>query len=441
MKTVLIIAYYFPPMGMGGVQRALKFAKYLPKWGWNPIVLTVKSVTYHAYDATLLEEVKGVPLYRTDSFDPLRAGQKILSGRKKETVHPMRTDGMRLLGRINRFISDWVAIPDNKMLWIPCAARTLRKIIAKRHIDVVLTTSPPHSSHLLGYWMKRRYRIPWVADLRDNWFGDYYRKGKTPLHTALNRSLARHVLKKADRLVGVSAPISEDARAAAGKSGSWAVTIPNGYDRADFEGLPDRPDPSAMIILYAGTFNRWLSPSSFFQALRDAADECPSLRSDVQVHCAGSVMDHDMNRLIQKYGISEMVHVLGYLNHRRCLEKIMSSHLLLLIIPDSLSEGMVTGKLFEYLASGKPIFAIAPQGEAARLIRKYERGFVVPPGNTHEIAAALLNAYASWKKGLLKLGTPRWKGIAQFERQAETGELALVLASVLPIAGPVHGAP
>ncbi|NQT25200.1 glycosyltransferase, partial [candidate division KSB1 bacterium] len=230
MKRVLIISYYFPPMGMGGVQRMTKFARYLSDFGWEPTVLTVKPVAYYAHDPSLLDEVKGVRIERTESLDPLRLLQLL---HKKGDVKTSQTPkGGGWLSRINNWFTRWFLIPDSKVLWRPFAKRAIQKLHKKTSFDLVMTSSPPHSAHALGAWMQSQYDIPWVADFRDDWMGEEYERGPTYLHNTINHSMARRIVRQTDAVISVSPPISQHLEFL---RGSDVLTLYNGFDANDFK--------------------------------------------------------------------------------------------------------------------------------------------------------------------------------------------------------------
>ena len=206
MKEVLIISYYFPPLGMGGVQRPAKWAKYLPEFGWKPVVITVKDIVYYAYDYSILREIEEVPVFRTESLDPLRVSKWFRVDKNNENSGS-RSKKFGVLFR--KFLNYWF-IPDIRILWVPFVVIKAYKILKyDKHIKAVITTSPPNSVHVAGYILKKIFGVPWIADLRDDWLFEIETRSLTVFHKRVNRWILRKTLKFADGIVTVSAGIAE----------------------------------------------------------------------------------------------------------------------------------------------------------------------------------------------------------------------------------------
>ena len=427
MKRVLIISYYFPPMGAGGVQRTLKFVRYLPDFGWEPIVLTVKDVLYHARDESLLEEVKDRTIIRTESFDPQRLVQR---WRRKTDTQPSRERRFPFLEILNRSFLPWLLVPDSKILWVPYAVREARRLADSRGIDVVFTTSPPQSVHLAGLGLKRGTGLPWIADFRDNWRTKQYERTPTPIHKRSNDRQVGRVVRAADRIITVSVPITEDLIRRSGRSETHFSTLLNGYDSVDFSGIQPRSQ-DRFTMTYCGALDPVRNPDVFLLGVELALRDRPDLRKKLRIHLVGSVYGIDLDGMIRHYDLNDVVQVVGYVSHQHCIEMMMDSDLLLLMVSEKTGSDLVTGKIFEYLAAGKPILALVPGGEAEKLILKYARGSVVPPDDAAGVAAQVLRAFTLWERGDLKLSIPPWKGIEQYERRAQTETLARIFDDVV----------
>ncbi|HDQ45807.1 MAG TPA: glycosyltransferase [bacterium] len=431
MKRVLVVAYYFPPMGMGGVQRALKFARYLPEFGWEPVVLTVRETAYYAHDPTLLDEIPDVRILRTESLDPLRVFRGIRPGRQNVPV--LRDRGasrfVRFISSLNEKLIPWLLVPDSKLLWLPFALRAARRLCRTERIDAVFTTSPPHSAHLIGHRLRSRCNIPWIADFRDDWTAESCERLPTPLHRAVDERLARTVLRNADRILAVSPRIARSLSERRGAPGGTVTTLYNGFDANDFATVPD-PSRKKFTIAYAGTLNALCDPEPFFAGVRELFDHHPRLRSRIQIRLAGSAYGIDLGSLLGRYGLEETVHETGYVTHRESVRFLMQADLLLLILSPGSGGGMVTGKIFEYLASGKPVLAVVPESEAGRLIRKHRAGRVVHPGDTRGIAEGVLFYYRLWESGrTVPPGIDRSE-LKSYERREQTRILAGMLDEV-----------
>lgn len=425
MNRVLVIAYYFPPMGMGGVQRAVKFVKYLPEFGWEPTVLTVKDVLYYARDDSFEEDMKDASVVRTESLDPLRLGAK-WSDQKSAVV----SGRCGHLGKLHGMIARWMAIPDPKVLWIPHAVQAALKLIHQNKIDLILTTSPPHSAHLIGWYLKRMTGVPWVADFRDDWLGMYFDDLPTRAHAGLNRWIIRQIIEKANGIVTVSEPIRDVLLAISRNTKSRCEVIRNGYDRSEFEGVSEG-SRDLFTITYSGTVSPLLNPSVFLQGVAQALDQRTDLRTRIRVRFIGGIIDLDLSHMIESYGLNDIVSVEGYLPHDESVGRMIDSDLLLLLLPESGSAGLVTGKVYEYLASGKPILALAPCGEDEQLIIKHARGVVVPPEDVEGVAGRIVRSFELWERGDLKITKPRWEGIEVYDRRYLTRLLAFFFDKVV----------
>jgi glycosyltransferase involved in cell wall biosynthesis len=423
MKKVLIVAYYFPPMGMGGVQRASKFVKYLPEFRWEPLVLTVKDVLYYQHDPTLIHEIRHAKIFRTESLDPLRLIRPLMKSRiptQSGEIH--RPSAFEIL---NGKISPWLCVPDTKIAWVPFALASGIRIIKRFGIDVIFTTSPPHSSHLVGLLMKKMLNIPWVVDFRDSWLMEEFNPGPTPVHRTINRWMLREVLKRSDRIIGISKPILADMQSATDKPAGDFIWIPNGFDPADFKEYRTKPS-SRFRMTYCGTLSPFLSPEHFFRGLTLAVRNRPDIKDKLEVRFVGSITGIDFDGIVEKTGIHDRIQKIGYVPHAESIRYLMDSDLLVLVLPADSSSGMVTGKIFEYMASGLPILGVVPDGEAKRLILEHQRGFVVHPHDTEGIARMVAELFDRWRKGRLKIGSPRWKGMEAFDRRNQAGLLALI---------------
>jgi glycosyltransferase involved in cell wall biosynthesis len=231
------------------------------------------------------------------------------------------------------------------------------------------------------------------------------------------------MMRYADRVSTVSGPIGRELSRLSNEPLKKFQIIPNGFDRPDFEesslNLPEK-----WTITYCGTVSPIQNPRSFLRAVSRAMAECPEIRDRFCIQFVGSVVGLPLHRMVQQYGLQGHVRITGYVSHRKSVRYLMQSHMLLLILNDNLSEGMVTGKLLEYLASGKPILAAVPRGEAERLVLRYARGVVVSPSDEDGLVRQILRSYALWKRGDLKVSVPRWKGLDGFDRKKQAADLA-----------------
>ncbi len=375
MKKVLIITYYWPPSGGAGVQRWLKFAKYLPEFGWQPVILTVdpEYASYPQRDESLLSEVDpGCLVYTTRSFE-LYNLYKFVSGKKEVPYGGFANESKEgLFQKASKFLRGNFLLPDPRKGWNKYALKKAAELIREFNIDTVVTTSPPHSTQLIGLKLKQKFNIRWIADLRDPWTDIYYYNQFK--HTALARKIdkkyEREVVENADLLITVSEDVK---RIFAEKSdlpiAAKTVVIPNGYDEDDFR-ITNLPTETKKIITYTGTISEAYNVDGFLKAISELDAK---LKSQLLFRFVGKI-PQSVEEKFRSTGLElEMV---GYVDHPKSIEYLLRSDLLLLIIPKvKNNRGILTGKFFEYLASQKPILAIGPtDGDLAKIIQETESG-------------------------------------------------------------------
>ena len=368
MNKVLIITYYWPPGSGAGVQRWLKFAKYLPESGWEPVILTVdpEYAAYPVTDYSLEGEVSGnLSVYRTRATDWFRIYKKDKT--KIPSAGFAANDSNSIAGKITRFIRGNFFIPDPRKGWNKYALAKASELIKANDIRHIITTSPPHSTQLIGLELKKRHpEIVWIADLRDPWTDIYYYDSF--YHTSLARKIdakyEEKVLKKADRIITVGKSLKNSLCLRVPGIENKIVVITNGYDKEDFTGLPDVV-PDIFTISYIGT----LSDSYPVSAFIDAINKLDKKGYRIRLRFVGSVSSRQQNLIRSETG-SLMTEFIPYVNHKDAVRYMNESSVLLLIIPDHRSNrSIITGKLFEYLASSRPVLCIGPaDGDAADIL-------------------------------------------------------------------------
>jgi len=375
MKKVLIITYYWPPSGGAGVQRWLKFAKYLPEFGWQPIILTVdpQYASYPQRDESLLSEVDpGCLVYTTKSFE-LYNLYKLISGKKEVPYGGFANDSKEgIFQKVSKFLRGNFLLPDPRKGWNRYAYKKAVELIRQYNIDTVVTTSPPHSTQLIGLKLKKRFNIQWIADLRDPWTDIYYYNqfSHTALARWIDKSYERKVVGNADLLITVSEDVK---RLFAEKSVLPVVdkiaVIPNGFDEDDFKIL-SVPAERRKIITYTGTISEAYDVGCLLKALSSLDDR---LKSVLLIRFVGKVPP-SVEQKFRAAGLQ--LELVGYVDHPKSIEYLFRSDLLLLVIPKvKNNRGILTGKFFEYLASHKPILAIGPtDGDLAKIIQETQCG-------------------------------------------------------------------
>ena len=430
MKKVLFLSYYFPPMGMGGVQRAAKFCKYLPEFGWQPLVVTVKDTAYYAYDESLAEDIKNIRVVRTGSLDPLRV-MFILRKLFGKNSDKNTASGSRKYIFFERLLR-WLLIPDSKVLWIPFAFINAVKIIHSENIPVVFSTSPPLSSHITGFLLKIFTKVKWAADFRDHWVINEKKDYPTVFHKIIHSFIKKIIIRNADYITGVSNGIVEEMSGALPENTPACSVIFNGYDEDDFPDELLKKDNNRFKIVYAGTFNEIHSPIDFLNGLKNAVDRDREISDNIEfIHCGVSI-GFSIRDEAEKIG--NIVTEAGYMQHKDMINKILNANLLLLIQSEMCPRGMIPGKLFEYLASGIPILAIIPEGDAAELIRRHKCG-VICSSDSEKTGSEIIRYYNEWKKRQNTISEEHKfiirKDFEVYSRKNQAGELADVFEGML----------
>jgi glycosyltransferase involved in cell wall biosynthesis len=396
MKKVLIITYYWPPSGGAGVQRWLKFAKYLPEFGWQPVILTVdpEYASYPQRDESLLSEVDpDCMVFTTKSFE-LYNLYKFISGKKEVPYGGFANETREsMFQKVSKFLRGNFLLPDPRKGWNKYALKKAAELIQEFNIDTVVTTSPPHSTQLIGLELKQKFNIRWIADLRDPWTDIYYYNQFK--HTALARKIdqryEREVVENADLLITVSEDVK---RIFAEKSdlpvADKTVVIPNGFDEDDFR-ITNFPAESKKVITYTGTISEAYDVDGFLESI-SGLDE--KLKSQLLFRFVGKV-PLSVEQKFRTTGLE--LELVGYVDHPKSIEYLLRSDLLLLVIPKvNNNKGILTGKFFEYLASQKPILAIGPaDGDLAKIIQETESGKLFDYSETDRIKAYLEHVFSS----------------------------------------------
>ena len=434
MNNVLFLCYYFPPLGMGGTQRSTKFVKYLPAFNWEPIVVTVKDIEYYAQDESLLAEIKNRKIVRTKSLDPLRL---LALFRKKNNINKNLANSNlvkmtpNLLTLLNQIFIRWFFIPDAKIFWLPFAFVTALKLIKKNRIKIIYTTSPPHSSHLAGMLLKNLVKIKWVADFRDAWTNGETQPCPTLFHAFLNRYFEKTVLRTADRVISMCDHLSQNLQRKHGyffKQKKF-ITIANGYDNEDFENLMNLVPNKKFTITHCGSISRVSDPEPFLKAIKLLFQLHPYLKQKIKIQFFGIDLFGRLNYLSDKLQLDDCISPIQYLPHRMALKEIMKSHLLLLTINKQTGEEIITGKIFEYLGSGKPILLISSAGEVSKLIRSLKRGTAVTGQKIEIIKDIIYNYFQMFQEKKLVFSKPL--SVKKFERKELTKQLALVFSDLI----------
>lgn len=404
-----MIAYHYPPLGGGGVFRTLKFTKYLPQFGFQPYVLTVKNPMYVTKDPTLLKEIpQEVKVFRTFSFE-----HRVLRA-----------------PRLLNIDLKWFYMPDINIGWLPFAVHAGVKIIKKENIDIIYATSPIWTSLLIGFLLKRKTKKPLVIDYRDPWTDNPFTEYPTKLHKNIENKMEEKILTHADHVIVVSNSMKHNLIKKYPFIKSKIEVITNGFDPDDFKNLKIHEQTNKFRITHAGSIYGLLTARPFLLALKELTEEKADLRDKLKIMFVGNY-GKETSLLVKKFGLKDVVKLVRYVPHKECLELMLNSQALLLLITveDPRGEGILTGKLFEYLASRRTILAIAPEnGAAANIIKSLKAGTVVPQNNIQLIKRAIFEFYEKWKQGKLAKITG---DITKYNRRFLTQRLAQILEKVI----------
>ncbi|MBK9637422.1 MAG: glycosyltransferase [Bacteroidetes bacterium] len=429
-KKVLVITYYWPPSGGAGVQRSLKFVKYLAQMGFSPIVLTVDETkaSYPLHDKSLLKEVpENVKVIRTNSFEPLNILSSLIGKKNVPYGGFANANKESKKQKFLRWIRGNFFIPDARVGWIKYAVEEARSIINEEKIDCIYISSPPHSSQLIGLKLKKEFpALRWVADLRDPWTDIYYYKDL--LHGSRakkkDQQFEKRVLEEANAILVVSEPIKYSFL----KKSVLIIpdkiqVLPNGYDESDFK-TEVALSKDVFTITYVGTMADSYHPEIFFNVLNKLVNHYSELK--IRFKFIGDA-PWTLKKMVSDLGIESYCEWSGHIGHDEAVVEMQKANALLLIIPDTAgANGILTGKLFEYLGSKRLIIGIGPKhGNAAAILRECEAGEMFERTEENHLYSWLIEKLELWKNG--KQVAFVNDSIKNYTRETLTKRLALLL--------------
>jgi glycosyltransferase involved in cell wall biosynthesis len=390
MNKVLIVTYYWPPSGGAGVQRWLKFSKYLPEFGWEPIILTVdpEYAAYPVTDFSLNDDLpSSIRVYPTPAVNYFGIYRKNKS--KIPTAGFANSIDNTLKGKIFRFIRGNFFLPDPRKGWNKYAFNKACELIEKEGILNIITTSPPHSTQLIGLKIKKKYpALNWIADLRDPWTDIYYYKQFYPtlISKWIDKRFEKSVLKKADKIITVGVSLKKLFSSKIKGLEYKTEVITNGYDEDDFTGITPII-PAMFTVTYVGTLSDIYPIAGFLNAVQIFKDN----GNEIILRFIGTVSQNQKDLIQSKSGDS-ILEFIPYVDHTAAIQYMLNTSVLLLIIPDHQSNmSIITGKIFEYIASGKPIICLGPlDGDAAGIIGNTEYGKTFPYMDSKGISEYLI---------------------------------------------------
>lgn len=426
-KKVLIVTYYWPPAGGPGVQRWLKFAEYLPEYGIEPIVYTPENPSYPMIDNSLLEKLpKGLKVIKTPIWEPYRLAEFFNPKSKEYKAGRFeKKEKQSLLTRLSVYIRGNFFIPDARKFWVKPSVKFLSNYLKENQIDVLITTGPPHSMHLIGLELKKEYpNLKWIADFRDPWTQiSYHSELKlTKNSEKKHKKLEKSVIRTADCVLATS---FTDAENYSKIGAAETEVITNGYESDDFK-IEKKIQNQKFRISYSGNLETARNPVELWKALKELIDQNDEFRNQLEINFYG-ILSAEVDETVAENGLSKFLKKHGYVNHQTAVEGIVNSELLLLTnFRDSKSKGIIPGKLFEYLAARNPIIAIGPaDGDVSKILNQTVAGKYFDHSDKEGMKACVLEVYDEFKFGQPK---PKSKSIEQFSRKEITKKLAEVLA-------------
>ena len=413
-RKVLLVAYYFPPLGMGGTQRLAKWCKYLAREGWHVSVVTVKPIIYYAHDESLLEDLGKPTIIRTGSLDPGRVFH-LLRKKRAPVQSTQRKRGALFY---------WFLIPDPRILWVPFAVWHAWREIRRKRISFIVTSGPPHSSHLVGWLLSRVTKIFWAADFRDTWLLDETTQAPTRLHRYLHRVLEKLITHKAHILTAVSTGLLQKLEQTGDRKSGTSFFLPNGYDEEDF-AAPVCKAGHRFEVAFVGSISSFVNPESLLIGFRAFVETAQLTPEEARLKFVGADLTGEMNARVAKNELQAFVTLTGYVPHAQAIAALTSADILVYSINPGTGETIVPGKTFEYLAARKPVLVIGEKIEGMQILMKHLPCRHCRFDAVDDIAAALLAFFTEFRKGVLPKAPPP---PVDFSRSHQAAQLAAILS-------------
>lgn len=427
-KKVLIITYYWPPAGGPGVQRWLKFAKYLPEFGIEPIIYTPENSSYPIIDKSLLKEVSpDLKIIRTKIWEPYQIAEKLHPKNKDyKAGHFENSKKQSLLTKLSVFIRGNFFIPDARKFWVKPSVKFLRKYLQENQIETIITTGPPHSLHLIGLKLKQNHPgLKWIADFRDPWTAISYHSDLklNASSQEKHRYWEKSVLENADIVLATG---FSDALNYKNSGANKVEILTNGFEETDFR--IGKMLTSKFKLTYSGGLEAARNPVVVWSALKELVSEYPEFEKELELVFYGN-LSQEVEDTIHQNHLSDYLIKKGYVSHKESIQGIKNAELLLLAnFPDERSKGIIPGKIFEYMATGNPVLAVGPNGgDVEKILNETESGEYFTPYQKLEIKSFILAEYKKWKKEISKQPSSK---ILQYSRKALTERLSEIIANI-----------
>ena len=436
MKRVLIISYYWPPTGGSGVQRWVKFAKYLPQEGWQPVIYTPENPEQLAIDESLAKEIPAeAEVIKTRIIEPYELYKKVLrkSGHSKEAVevNPVNAQNKSFLQKAAMWVRGNLFRPDPRCLWIGPSVRYLKKYLEEYPVDLIVSTGPPQSMHIIGYKLAQQTGLPWIADFRDPWTKIFYFK-----HLAMTRAtekwhkkMEKKVLDRADAVVAVSPLVQQEFQE---MTQTPVELITNGFDECDFSGErvkeADGGKDKDFVITHTGLFAADGNPTMLWKVLAEKSQCDEAFRKALKIRLVGKT-DDSIIESIKNAGLESALENMGYCSHSVAVEQQRAASLLILPLrKEPEYKAVLPGKLFEYLASWRPVLGIGqPDGAMSMILNMTKTGIVL---NWEDEASISRYIDLCWENHLNGKLCVEDADISQFTRRNLTRRMAELFNSI-----------
>ena len=436
MKKVLIVSYYFPPSGGPGVQRVLKFVKYLPEFGWQPHVLTVQDGDYPARDESLLAEIpRHAIVHRTKIFEPYSLYRKLTG---KPSNAPVDVENIPQGGKkaswaesAAEFIRSTFFIPDARIGWYPYAVPVGHRIIREHNIDAIYSSSPPYTTAVIARKLHRSTGVPWVAGFRDPWTGFLSTPDRWFLPRAIDNYLERSAFRDANMVEAAWRGILKDITAKDPKLDQTKLAyLPNGFDRDDYPPVDPQPN-QRFTLTYTGSMYGKRNPKTFLHAVEELVRDGKVDLKKIHLRFIGR-FGGEVREMLANSTVRESIETVSYLPHGQSVAALLSSDALLLIVDEAAgSDEIVPGKVFEYIGADRPIIALAPEGAIVSLLRETRSGMVAHNQDIVAIQAAFIECYNNFLYHNRKFEQDR-EAVKRYDRREITRQLAALLDAVSP---------
>ncbi|AUC14480.1 glycosyl transferase family 1 [Tenacibaculum sp. SZ-18] len=423
---VLIVTYYWPPAGGAGVQRWLKFTKYLRDFGIEPVIFTADNPHYPILDDSLQRDIPdGVEVIKCPIFEPNGLLYR-LKKRKVKNSAGFLEENPSLLSRLLIYIRANLFIPDARMFWIKPSVKKIKKYLSQNEIDVLITTGPPHSLHMIGYHVKKKTGIKWIADFRDPWTGiDYFHL--LPLTNFARKKHFRqedNVFKNSDKVIMVSKTSKEKYK----NQANSIEVITNGYDTDSIEEESIVLDEK-FTISHIGSMNAARNPKKLWKVLAELCEDDEEFSNDLQIQLIGKLDEKVVKEYINPYQFKNILHR-DYIPHKEAKQYQKQSQVLLLVVNDTPNaKEIVTGKVFEYLQAKRPIIAIGPEdGDLADVLKETKSGSTFHYDNRDGLKEEIRLLYGKYKLGKLKIES---SNIEKYHRKQLTEHLSYIIKELI----------